>query len=112
MSIQRQLRESRRQEVGDMLLRRPAVCAEDFSYPGRRVELLDRESLSADSPAHRTTRGAPHVITSPTESTRRRVSGDPARVSLNGTVEVTNPGNGGAHNLQRVARKTAVDVLG
>ena len=39
------------------------------------------------------------------------MSGDPAGVSLNATVGVTNPGNGGAQS-PRVAKMTAVDVLG
>ena len=39
------------------------------------------------------------------------MSGDPAGVSLNATVGVTNPGNGGAQSA-RVAKMTAVDVLG
>lgn len=39
------------------------------------------------------------------------MSGDPAGVSLNATVGVTNPGNGGAQS-PRVAQMTAVDVLG
>ena len=39
------------------------------------------------------------------------MSGDPAGVSLNATVGVTNPGNGGAQ-FPRVAKMTAVDELG
>jgi hypothetical protein len=39
------------------------------------------------------------------------VSGDPAGVSLNATVGVTNPGGRG-HNPHRVAKMTTVDVLG
>ena len=39
------------------------------------------------------------------------MSGDPAGVSLNATVGVTNPGNG-AGTITRVAKMTAVDVLG
>jgi len=39
------------------------------------------------------------------------VSGDLAGVFLNATVGVTNPGNGGAQSA-RVAKMTAVDVLG
>jgi hypothetical protein len=39
------------------------------------------------------------------------VIGDSAGVSLNATVGVTNPGNGGAQS-PRVAQMTAVDVLG
>ena len=39
------------------------------------------------------------------------MSGDLAGVSLNATVGVTNPGNGAAQS-PRVAKMTAVDVLG
>ena len=39
------------------------------------------------------------------------MGGGPAGVSLNATVGVTNPGNGGAQSA-RVAKMTAVDVLG
>ena len=39
------------------------------------------------------------------------MSGDPAGVSLNATVGVTDPGNGGG-TITRVAEMTAVDVLG
>ena len=39
------------------------------------------------------------------------MSDDPAGVSLNATVGVTDPGNGGG-TITRVAEMTAVDVLG
>jgi len=37
--------------------------------------------------------------------------GDPAEVSLNRAVEVTNPGHAGAHTALEIDRMTVVDVL-
>ena len=44
-------------------------------HPATRRKLLDGNPLSSDSPAHRTTRAAPHVIESPTSGAGAMSSG-------------------------------------